>query len=37
MASAYNREGIRVGIAGNVKALQEKYRYWKVWLDDLLA
>ena len=37
MASAYHREGLRVGIAGNAKALQEKYRCWKVWLDDLLA
>jgi glycerol kinase len=37
MASASNREGIRVGIAGNAKALQEKYQCWKLWLDDLLA
>jgi glycerol kinase len=37
IASASNREGIRVGIAGNAKALQEKYRRWKLWLDDLLA
>jgi glycerol kinase len=34
---ACHREGTRVGIAGNAKALQEKYRRWKVWLDDLLA
>jgi len=37
MASAYHREGLRVGIAGNAKALQEKYWRWKAWLDDLLA
>jgi glycerol kinase len=37
MAPAYRREGVRVGIAGNAKALPEKYRRWKVWLDDLLA
>ena len=37
IASAYHREGLRVEIAGNAKALQEKYRRWKVWLDDLLA
>jgi glycerol kinase len=37
MASASNREGTRVGIAGNAKALQEKYRRWKLWLDDLLV
>jgi glycerol kinase len=37
LASAYHREGLRVEIAGNAKALQEKYRRWKVWLDDLLA
>ena len=34
---ACHREGTRVGIAGNAKALQEKYWRWKVWLDDLLA
>ena len=37
MVSAYHREGLRVGIAGNAKALQKKYRRWKAWLDDLLA
>ena len=37
MASAYHREATRVWIAGNAMALQEKYRRWKVWLDDLLA
>jgi hypothetical protein len=37
MASAYHREGIRVGIAINVKALQEKYPRWKVCQDDLLT
>ena len=37
MASACHREGIRVGIAGNAKALQEKYRHWKAWLDELLV
>ena len=34
---ACHREGTRVGIAGNAKALQEKYRRWKVWLDELLV
>jgi glycerol kinase len=34
---ACHREGTRVGIAGNVKLLQEKYLRWKAWLDDLLA
>jgi glycerol kinase len=37
MASACHREGIRVGTAGNARAMQEKYRRWKLWLDDLLA
>lgn len=37
MRSASHREVMRVGIAGNAKALQEKYWRWKVWLDDLLA
>jgi glycerol kinase len=37
MAPACHREGERVGIASNVKALPEKYRRWKAWLDDLLA
>ncbi len=37
MAPACHREGERVVIASNAKALPEKYRRWKVWLDDLLA
>jgi glycerol kinase len=37
MAPAYHREGARVVIDGNAKALPEKYRRWKAWLDDLLA
>jgi glycerol kinase len=37
MSPAYHREGELVGIASNAKALPEKYRRWKVWLDDLLA
>ena len=27
----------RISIAGDTQALQQKYRRWKVWLDDLLA
>jgi glycerol kinase len=37
MAPASHREGLRVAIVGNAKALPEKYRRWKVWLDNLLA
>ena len=37
MAPAYHRAGVRVEIADNAKALPEKYRRWKVWLDELLA
>ena len=37
MAPTYHRAGVRVEIADNAKALPEKYRRWKVWLDELLA
>jgi glycerol kinase len=37
MAPAYRRAGVRVEIADNAKVLPEKYRRWKVWLDELLA
>lgn len=37
MSPAYRRECARVGIAGNAKELQRKYRGWKPWLDNLLA
>jgi glycerol kinase len=37
MAPACHREDVRVAIVGNANALPEKYRRWKVWLDDLLA
>jgi glycerol kinase len=37
MAPAYRRAGVRVEISGDAKALPEKYRRWKVWLDELLA
>jgi glycerol kinase len=37
MSPAYRRECVRVGIAGNAKELQKKYRGWKQWLDNLLA
>jgi len=37
MTPACHRAGVRVGIASNAKALPEKYRRWKTWLDDLLA
>jgi len=31
------REGDRVEAVGNAKPMQEKYRRWKQWLDNLLA
>ena len=37
MLPAYRREVILVGVTGNAKALQEKYRCWKLWVDKLLA
>lgn len=37
IAPACHRECAKVGVAVNEKALPEKYRRWKVWLDELLA
>jgi len=37
MSPASHREGVRIEIADNAKALPEKYRRWKVWLDELLS
>ena len=37
MASATSREGARVELAGDARALVEKYRGWKVWLDEMLG
>lgn len=37
MASATRREGARIEIAGNARALAEKYRGWKVWMDEMLG
>ena len=36
MAPAYRKEEGRIPVAPNTKALSEKYRRWKGWLDDLL-
>lgn len=37
MAMAYNRKSKKVEMPGNAGLLQEKYKRWKRWLDDLLA
>lgn len=37
MAPTCNRVSERIESGGNAGALQEKYRHWKKWLDDLLA
>jgi glycerol kinase len=37
MSPAFHRNGSRIEVANNDKALPDKFRRWKVWLDDLLA
>jgi glycerol kinase len=37
MAPASHRISERISISANTRVLPQKYRRWKVWLDDLLA
>ena len=37
MSPASRRKSERVSIAGNASALLQKYRRWKVWIDDVLS
>ena len=37
MSPASRRKSERVSIAGNAGALLQKYRRWKVWIDDVLS
>jgi glycerol kinase len=37
MAPASHRKCERISITGNTQALPQKFRRWKVWLDELLA
>ena len=37
MAPASHRSGERITIAGDNRALRQKYRRWKAWLDGVLA